>query len=276
MENFINSISENLVFKDGIWYSKERSSVSYPDEGNALCFQLEENSFWFHHRNNCIISVVNRFANKKILFDIGGGNGFTSLALENSNVETVLVEPGIAGIINAKKRNLNNLICSTLQDACIKKESIPNIGIFDVLEHIENDLDFLTELEQVLSNTGKLFITVPAFKFLWSADDALAGHFRRYTLKKLKNKLSKANFEIEYSTYIFSILPFPIFLFRTLPSLFRKKNKITLEIEQKRHNAGKLKNILNKIWGKEISFIQKNKKIPFGSSCLVVAKKKNI
>ena len=66
MENFINSISENLILKDGIWFSKDKGIVSYPKDGNDLCFQLEENSFWFHHRNNCIISVVNRFANKKI------------------------------------------------------------------------------------------------------------------------------------------------------------------------------------------------------------------
>jgi len=48
MENFINSISENLILKDGIWFSKDKGIVSYPKDGNDLCFQLEENSFWFH------------------------------------------------------------------------------------------------------------------------------------------------------------------------------------------------------------------------------------
>src|SRR4051794_8998163 len=39
--------------EDGVWFASKREPVSYLEEGNALCFQLEEKSFWFAHRNAC-------------------------------------------------------------------------------------------------------------------------------------------------------------------------------------------------------------------------------
>jgi len=52
---------------------------------------------------------------------------------------------------------------------------------------------------------------------LWSNEDVHAGHYRRYT-KSMSNILKEAGFRIEFSSYIFSILPFPIFLLRSILS----------------------------------------------------------
>ena len=49
-------------------------------------------------------------------------------------------------IENAKKRNLQNIVCGTLQDTEINDNSISAAGMFDVIEHIENDVDFLKYL----------------------------------------------------------------------------------------------------------------------------------
>jgi SAM-dependent methyltransferase len=273
MKDLISKISENLIYKDGIWFSKDQSEISYPAGGNEFCFEIEDQSFWFKHRADCILNAVSANLNDKIIFDIGGGNGFTSLKLVENDIDSILVEPGIEGILNAKKRKLKDLICSSFQDAAFLKNSIPNIGIFDVLEHIEQDSDFLKELNTVLSDEGKLFITVPAFKVLWSKQDEYSGHYRRYTLSNLEAKLLQANFEIVYSSYFFSVLPFPIFLFRTLPSIFNRKRDNTHKAKSQ-HKSGTSSKLLRKIWNKEISMIKKKKKIRFGSSCIVIAKKK--
>ena len=47
--------------EDGIWYSKEIDDISYPKDGNESCFAIEDLSFWFKHRKNCITSVVKEF-----------------------------------------------------------------------------------------------------------------------------------------------------------------------------------------------------------------------
>jgi 2-polyprenyl-3-methyl-5-hydroxy-6-metoxy-1,4-benzoquinol methylase len=266
-------IATNLQFSDGIWYSKTINRVSYPEDGNQNTFLVEENSFWFLHRNHCIAELVKRFSPNSCLFDIGGGNGKVSQALENEGIETVLVEPGKAGILNAKKRNIKNLICSTLEDAAFIPGSIPSIGLFDVLEHVEDDNTFLNELNRLLIPNGKIYISVPAYSLLWSNDDDLGGHYRRYNLNLLEKKLTQTGFTILYKTYIFCALPIPIFLLRSIPSrLGLSKNQIVVA-EHKRIHSGMA--ILNKVHQWELRRIQKWKTIPFGGSCLIAASKSN-
>ena len=47
--------------EDGIYYSAASEAVSYPEAGNEACFQIEEQAFWFRHRNNCTRELVKNF-----------------------------------------------------------------------------------------------------------------------------------------------------------------------------------------------------------------------
>ena len=272
----INDFAENLYLKDGIWFSKDNREISYPEEGNINCYEIENDSFWFKHRNNCIIEAVKKFSPNEMFLDIGGGNGYVAKGLKNKNIQSILIEPGIEGALNAKKRGLRNVICSTFEDAGIKPNSCKAIGLFDVVEHIKDDKVFLKSINTILADKGLVYITVPAFSLLWSKEDEDAGHFRRYSLKQIRNILKSVGFKIEYATYIFSILPIPIFLFRTIPSFLRlHKNSNDLNKHKKEHSQekGVLTTILDKIWKKELNYIKQKKKIPIGGSCFIVARK---
>lgn len=271
----LSGYANGLEFKNGIWFSKLKKEIYYPHEAHDEYFQLEEKSFWFIHRNNCIIEAVKNFPPGGFIFDIGGGNGFVSYGLEKCGIRTYLIEPGIEGIINAKKRELKNLICSSFEDAHFKENSLPAVGLFDVFEHIEDDVVFISKLRDVLVSGGRLYLTVPAFNILWSGEDDYANHFRRYTIKGIGNKLKSANFEIEYETYIFSFLLIPIFLFRSIPYRIFKKGTHSKEETQKQFlDQGRLKKkMLNKMFKIELLKIRNKKNIGFGSSCLLVAKK---
>jgi hypothetical protein len=272
----INNFADNIYFKDGIWFSNNNRAISFPKEGNMYSYEIEKDSFWFKHRNNCIIAGVKTYSPTETFFDIGGGNGYVAKGLEENNIRTVLIEPGLEGALNAKGRGLENIICSTFEDAGIKPNSCKSIGLFDVVEHIEDDTQFMKSINSILSDNGFVYITVPAYKLLWSKEDDASGHFRRYTIKQISSTLKNSNFEIEYASYIFSILPIPVFLFRTIPSLFtfnrmsinQNKNK-----QEHSQNKGILSSILDKIWIKELSYIKQKKKILFGASCFVVARK---
>src|SRR6185312_4485783 len=142
----IDQYTKELVLKNGIWYAKKTTAISYPDEGNADCYQIEDNSFWFKHRNNCIAEVVKNHPPKGVFFDIGGGNGFVAKGLSNAGTEIILVEPGETGCINARKRQVKNIICSTLEDSGFEKNTLPAIGVFDVVEHFNDDLSLLRSI----------------------------------------------------------------------------------------------------------------------------------
>ena len=125
-----------------------------------------------------------------------------------------------------------------------------------------------------------IFITVPAYQFLWSNDDTVGGHFKRYTIKSLNQLLEETGFSKNYATYFYSFLILPIFIFRTIPYIFKitrpkkdvKVEKYTKEHKNRKGLIGKLLQLLFKL---EYSLISKNKTILFGGSILLVAKKKN-
>ncbi len=271
-------LSKNLELIDGIWYAKSHTRVSYPEEGNSLSFQLEESSWWFENRNKLIVSLVRKYSQNKLFWDIGGGNGFVSKGLQEAGQRVVLVEPGPAGAANARKRNIEQIICATLEESGISSSTIEAAGLFDVVEHIENDEMFLKSIANSMAHGGLLYITVPAYRFLWSKDDDYAGHYRRYTLKGLRRVLDKAGFEPVRQTYFYSLLIFPIFIGRTLGQRIKKQTPQdvgTIEKAQSEHVSGALVNgIISWLWSIERSLIGLGIRLPFGASCLVVYRKK--
>ena len=174
----ISELAINLKEKNGLYAVDDKSTVSFPEEGNHACFQLEDDSFWFRHRNRCILNAVKKYPVEGVFLDIGGGNGYVTKMLQENGYETVLIEPGLAGCINAKSRGLGKIINAALEDVKFSElAEVGAIGAFDVVEHIEDDIAFLSSCYDVLDVYGKLFITVPAFQSLWSEDDVFAGHF---------------------------------------------------------------------------------------------------
>ena len=143
--------------KNGIYYAKSDSDISYPEEGNENCMQIEEDSFWFIHRNNVIAESVKKHSAEKTFFDIGGGNGFVSKRLQDDDTKVALVEPGKIGAINAYKRGIKDVLCSTLEDAAFIPGKIESVGLFDVVEHIEDDDLFLKNINKYINTNTSFF-----------------------------------------------------------------------------------------------------------------------
>ncbi len=83
------------------------------------------------------------------------------------------------------------------------------IGLFDVLEHIENDLATLEALGARLNETGTIFVTVPALPLLWSKHDERHHHFRRYTRGSLMAVARQAKLEV-MDCFYFNCLLLPV------------------------------------------------------------------
>jgi SAM-dependent methyltransferase len=264
---------------DGIFYAAGAEAISYPEQGNEACFEVEDQSFWFRHRNDCIRELVRNFPprGKGPIFDVGGGNGFVAKGLLDAGWDVVLVEPGPAGARNSKKRGLPDVICATTQSAGFQSGTLPAIGVFDVVEHIEDDLGFLRHLNDLLVPGGMLYLTVPAFQALWSQEDVDAGHFRRYSLKQMEKKLIQAGYEVAYSTYIFQWLVVAVGLFRVLPYRLGlcAKNKNDSDKVQRDHvlKEGLVSSIMRNLLQREHGMIEANGVLPLGGSCMVAARK---
>lgn len=270
----IREFSDQLrSIEDGIWTSNRITEVSWPRDGHDTLFNIEAASVWFQHRNNCILEIMKSYPPAGPLFDIGGGNGFISMNLRAHGFETVIVEPTPEGIQNAKYRNLKPIIFSSLTEAHFKEASLPAIGLFDVIEHIENDIHFLESIKKVLRKEGRLYITAPAFNCLRSSKDDYVGHYRRYAIKDLIQKLRQTGFTIDYATYIFSLLVLPVFFLRALPKKLGIQGIYTPEKHKQDHLTikGIFQRVIRPVLKIEMGLIRQRKKIPFGYSCLIVA-----
>ncbi len=67
----------------------------------------------------------------------------------------------------------------------------------EVLEHIEDDVEFLGQISRLLRESGKLVLSVPLDMRLWNEADVRAGHFRRYTKDEIAEKLKATGYEVE-------------------------------------------------------------------------------
>ena len=254
---------------DGLWVAAERESVSYPESGNDVCFQVEERSFWFRHRNRCILAAMRLLPPAQPFFDIGGGNGYVAAALQRADIETVLVEPGVLGARRARARGIPTVACATLESAGFRQNIMPAAGLFDVLEHIADDVGFLRSLRSYLAPGARLYLTVPAYPWLWSHEDDAAGHFRRYTTTSLRRVLTQAGFVLAYSTYFFSILPLPILIARTIPSRLGRR-AVTVAHTEREHVRDEGA-IVSRVLAAECNAVAGGRRVPFGGSCLAVA-----
>jgi SAM-dependent methyltransferase len=268
------SIARNLRWDAaGFWdCPAPEGGLSYPEDGNRACFAVEDDSFWFRHRNACILAAMQTLAPRPPLFDIGGGNGFVAKALQDAGIDVVLIEPGPDGVRNALSRGVRHVVRGALEAADFLPDSISSAGMFDVLEHIEDDLGVLKRVYFHLQPGGRLYLTVPALQGLWSSEDEHAGHYRRYAAGELRALLEAAGFTVEFSTPIFGFLVLPVLLFRTLPSRLglsgggaqRSQHGVTMPAA---------KRVLDWLASRELRRICEFRRVRAGSSYLIVAKK---
>jgi SAM-dependent methyltransferase len=261
----------------GIWRNPDGiGTVSYPEDGNAFCYELEEGSYWFQHRNRCLEAAIRAYPPDGLLLDVGGGNGHVTIALRKAGIASVVLEPGGDGIRNAQQRGLSPLIHATLEEAKILAGSLPALGLFDVLEHIEDDTGLLKHAHSLLKPGGRLYLTTPAFGMLWSAADEDAGHHRRYKAEALIQKLTASGLPPEYHTYYFSLLLPPVLFMRSIPSRlgWRKRggglSRYHGELTQPNRRVNAL---VERTLAFEARGIARRKRYRLGSSLLVVARK---
>lgn len=274
----VPSISKKLIEDaDGIWTIPRTSSVSYPDEGNSLCFELETSSYWFCHRNDVITAITNNYPPDGWILDVGGGNGYVASRLAVEGFPTIVLEPGSTGAHNAKtKRNITTVICAPLEDVDFAPLSIPAIGLFDVMEHIQDDKGFVNTLFDILKPGGMLYMTVPAHQWLWSMSDITAQHYRRYSREMLYDLLSD-RFDILYNSYFFGALTIPLFFLRRLPFMLGLvKKKAVVSAMEHGNDSGIVFGLVMKILSNETKQILHKRTLSTGTSCILVAAKKTV
>ncbi|OQW91664.1 MAG: hypothetical protein BWK78_03940 [Thiotrichaceae bacterium IS1] len=112
-----------------------------------------------------------------------------------------------------------------------------------VLEHL-NDSDeerYFQQCRQWLKPDGKVILLVPASPAYWGIEDEIAGHYRRYSLEEMPQKLSKFGYRENHLvalTYPVSNLLYPLSEFLVARA---EKRKTALSMLERTRQSGNRK-----------------------------------
>lgn len=260
-------------FIDGIkCYAPELAfqNENYPVEVFERLIRIEDRHFWFQSRNLCIMSLMRRYMkpdSSKGFLEIGCGTGMVLKHLSSLiGIKLSGAEIHLAGLRHARKR-LPDLEFLQLDALKMSFDSVYDaVGMFDVLEHIEDDLLAIRNVNKILIPGGLFFISVPQYSWMWSNADEEAFHKRRYSRKELKNKLHQTGFRVLYcGSFMFTLFPF-MYVSRILIKN-KKGNGAELEISPYINHLFRFFSRL------DVFLISACLQLPFGGSIMCVAKK---
>jgi len=127
--------------------------------------------------------------NELRLADFGCGLGLYLSLLEK---DKVLKPDQMCGIDTAYNKNTTIREGETsIYPHFQQNDYFDVILLMHTLEHIADDAEALKMVSSYCKLHGYLFITVPAFQFLWSQHDVILGHHRRYTRNSLIQLIKK-------------------------------------------------------------------------------------
>ena len=235
--------------------------------------QIEETHWWYKARRAIIFDWLTRvlasYKNPKIL-DIGCGTGFNISHLHQLGYDQVTgLDFSLDALEYCRSRQLKTLIRGDAENLPICPAHYDIAITLDVIEHLRNDLHALSEIHRVLKPGGTLIIFVPAFQFLWSLQDEVGHHQRRYSAQELKEKVKQAGFELKKLSYVNSLLFPVVWLGRTILRAFPQNFKITSESQM---NPSWMNGILYRIFLAELPLLHVVD-FPFGVSILCVCRK---
>ncbi len=250
----------------------ESNDGFHPEYFSQLA-ELESGNFWFRSRNALILMLLNKHCPDMSSFlEIGCGTGFVLSGISSTfpSVSLAGAEIYSSGLKHASQR------VSGAQFMQMDARNIPfenhfsAVGAFDVIEHIEEDSVVLSQIKQALKPGGTLLLTVPQHPLLWSKQDEMACHVRRYTAAELKRKVSEAGFKvIDTGSFVALLLPV-MWLSRYLGNT----NKDGTHDPMAELRIGSVTNhILNTISKLELWFTRRGVRFPAGGSLFLVARK---
>src|SRR5262249_10068834 len=146
-----------------------------PDHFKAFA-EIEDRHFWFRARNRTLSAVIGRlvsaFTGGYRVLEVGCGDGNTLRMLEEtcSGAAIVGMELYDEGLSYARRRTTARLVRGRMEQPPFGIR-FHLVGVFDVLEHLDDDRAALARLQALVEPGGALVVTVPAHQRLWSTFD---------------------------------------------------------------------------------------------------------
>jgi SAM-dependent methyltransferase len=237
----------------------------------SIMYEIEGHHWWFAGRRRILSTFLKEIIapmknDRPRILDVGCGTG-ANLELLSKFGEAEGVDVSIDALEFCKQRGLSSVRKGEAEKLPYADDSFDLVTALDVVEHLDDDVAGLKEMQRVLRPGGHALLFVPAFMFLWGVQDDISHHRRRYTSRQLRSAVTAAGLKVERITYANMSFFFPILIVRTLMRLtgFRPASENNLTI-------GFLNKPIGAIFGAEAPLLR-HMNLPFGVSAICVARK---
>jgi SAM-dependent methyltransferase len=243
-------------------------------------FAVEDRHFWFRARNDLITAACGELNAGRApgyhVLEIGCGNGNVLRALERACPGGVVIGMDLfkEGLGYARRRTEAPLLQGDMHRSPFGAR-FQLVALFDVLEHMDDDLRVLRDLHGLLADDGYLVLTVPAGQELWSYFDEAAHHRRRYDRASLSERLGAAGYEVVRCTpFMLSLYPLVWAGRRAAAAMsrLRPRGEQALAVDELRVRPG-LNELILGVLRQEIRQVAAGRDLPLGTSLLAVARR---
>ncbi|HEY9870823.1 MAG TPA: class I SAM-dependent methyltransferase [Candidatus Obscuribacterales bacterium] len=244
----------------------------YDPKHFSMLAEAEPANFWFRSRNKLILWALQQFApGARNFLEIGCGTGFVlqAVAARFPQLEIYGSELFAEGLSFAARRVPTARLLE-LDARDIRFDSrFDAIGMFDVLEHIDDDRLVLEQVFKALTPGGTMFISVPQHRFLWGPSDVSCHHYRRYEKQELVSKVQQAGFNVLATTSFVSLLLPLMIASRWCQRRFCHRHTVMSELQVR----GLLGAFLEGVLSFELFLVRRGLSWPAGGSLFLVAHK---
>jgi SAM-dependent methyltransferase len=255
---------------DGVRFVGQSVGVNYPEAGLTALACESGTGYWYDHRAQEVLDALSSTNDTLSIWDIGAGSGSMSGRFARAAYEVVAVEPLIDGARAIARLGVDTVFCGSLESLRLPSSCLRVVGLFDVIEHIDDPADLVSEVHRVLEPGGVVVLTVPALPLLWSDEDEVAGHKRRYLPRDLDSFMSPLGFKKVASQYLFASLVIPALLIRVLPyKLGRRRSEeaIFASMAVQLSPSRRIDQVMRRVLAFE-QFASKRVRLPFGTSVM--------
>ena len=179
--------------------------------------ELERTHWWFRGRRTVYFGLLRSHLGQDRparVLDLGCGMGGFLQGLADLGGEGVRVVPSDISqesLGHCAERGFPHGVLSSGYSLPFADGSFDLVCMFDAIEHIPDDRRVMREVARVLRPGGRIFVSVPAYQFLYANNDRVAQHQRRYTRRGLGGVFEQAGLRVERSTHA-NVFLFPLIL----------------------------------------------------------------
>jgi trans-aconitate methyltransferase len=189
--------------------------------------ELDSRHWWFTARRRILAELIGRVVRpheSARILELGCGTGHNLAMLRRfGTVEASELDDHARTI--ATKRLGRPVKSAALPDlSAFPAAAYDLIALLDVLEHVPDDAAALAAIRERLKPGGRLLVTVPANKWMWSAHDVAHHHYRRYRKSELSDVARGAGFTVDLISP-FNTLLFPLIAAVRLAGRLRAKDE---------------------------------------------------